>query len=287
MEKEQNVTFAKTNIFKAMLRNKKAVVGAIILLIITTSAIFAPYLAPYSPTQQNLRNRLQPPSREHLLGTDQFGRDTFSRILYGGRISLRIGFITVGIALVLGGILGLIAGFYGGILDLLIMRLMDIMLALPGFLLALAIISALGSSLENVMIAVGISLIPTFCRLMRATVLTVRENDYVAAAIALGASDLRVIARYVLPNAVNPLIVHSSLTMAASILFAAGLSFLGMGAQPPTPEWGKMIADNRGFIRASHYVVTFPGLAIVLSVLSLNMVGDGLRDALDPRMKNL
>lgn len=287
MEKGQTVTFAKKSILKAMLRNKKAVVGAIILLIITLGAVFAPFLAPHSPIQQDLRNRLQPPSRDNLLGTDQFGRDLFSRILYGGRISLRIGFITVGIALIVGGTLGLIAGFYGGILDHLIMRLMDIMLALPGFLLALAIISALGSSLENVMIAVGISLIPTFCRLMRATVLSVRENDYVEAAIALGASDLRVIIKYVLPNAVNPLIVHSSLTMASSILFAAGLSFLGMGAQPPTPEWGKMIADNRAFIRASHYIVTFPGLAIVLSVLSLNMVGDGLRDALDPRMKNL
>lgn len=287
MENTSEVGFVKKNIFKALFRNKKAVVGAIILIIIASGAIFAPYIAPYSPIQQNLRNRLQPPSADHLLGTDQFGRDTFSRILYGGRISLRIGFITVGIALVVGGMLGLIAGFYGGILDHLIMRIMDMMLALPGFLLALAIISALGSSLENVMIAVGISLIPGFCRLMRAAVLSVVENDYVQAAIALGASNLRVIIKYILPNAVNPLIVHSSLTMASSILFAAGLSFLGMGAQPPTPEWGKMISDNRAFIREAHYVVTFPGLAIVLSVLSLNMVGDGLRDALDPRMKNL
>lgn len=275
-------------IFRRLMRNKKAVVGAFMLLLIALCSIFAPYITSHDPLKQNLRNGLQPPSLkgDHLLGTDKFGRDMLARILYGGRISLRIGFITVGIGLLVGGFLGLIAGYYGGIFDSLIMRLMDIMLALPGLLLAMAIVSARGHSIENVMVAVGITMIPGFCRLMRASVLEIRESDFVMAAAALGASDFRIIRKHVLPNSINPLIVHSTLSMASSILFAAGLSFLGMGAQPPTPEWGKMVSDNRAFIRHLHWVVTLPGLAIVLSVLSLNLVGDGLRDALDPRMKN-
>ncbi len=288
MERQIKKNVLGKGIFRRLLRNKKAVFGAFMLLFITLCSIFAPYITPHDPLKQNLRNGLQPPSLkgDHLLGTDKFGRDMLARILYGGRISLRIGFISVGIGLVIGGFLGLIAGYYGGIFDGLIMRLMDIMLALPGLLLAMAIVSARGHSIENVMIAVGITMIPGFCRLMRAAVLEIRESDFVVAAAALGASDFRIIRKHILPNSVNPLIVHSSLSMASSILFAAGLSFLGMGAQPPTPEWGKMVSDNRAFIRHLHWVVTLPGLAIVLSVLSLNLVGDGLRDALDPRMKN-
>lgn len=277
----------RNRILKLLLRNKKALVGGIVLVIITLSAVFAPFLTSYSPIQQNIRNRLQPPSREHILGTDQFGRDLFTRIVYGGRISLQIGFISVGIALVIGGLMGLTAGFYGGILDNFIMRFVDILLALPGFLLALAIVAALGPELTNVMIAVGISYIPRFARLMRSAVLTVRELDYVSAARAAGASDVRIIFMHIFPNSINPIIVQATLALAGAILSAAGLSFLGMGAQPPTPEWGSMIASSRQFIRMSHYAVTFPGLAIFFTVLCLNLVGDGLRDALDPRMKNV
>lgn len=278
---------AKNKLLKQLMRNQKAVVGAIILFIIAMSSIFAPLITSYSPTQQNIRNRLQPPSETHVLGTDQFGRDTLSRIVYGGRISLQVGFISVSIALLIGGLMGLTGGYYGGLLDNIFMRFVDILLALPGFLLALAIVAALGPNLRNVMIAVGIAYIPAFARLTRSAVLSIRELDYVSSAIAAGASDARVIFRHVLPNSLNPIIVQATLAMAGSILSAAGLSFLGMGAQPPTPEWGSMIASARQFIRASHYVVTFPGLAIFFTVLCLNLVGDGLRDALDPRMKNM
>ncbi|OUM98294.1 MAG: glutathione ABC transporter permease GsiD [Firmicutes bacterium ZCTH02-B6] len=270
-------------ILRRVLRNRKAVAGAILLAIIVLAAIFADYIAVHDPYTQNLRNRLQPPSGEHWLGTDQFGRDMFSRIVHGARISLRVGFISIGIALLAGGMMGLLAGYYGGWLETIFMRLVDIMLALPGFLLALAIVSTLGPSLTNVMVAVGIAYTPGFARVMRSAVLSVRQLDYVTAAQAAGASDLRIMVRHVVPNALNPLIVHATLALAGSILSAAGLSFLGMGAQPPTPEWGSMLNSARSFIRAAHHVVTYPGLAIMITVLCLNLLGDGLRDALDPR----
>lgn len=270
-------------ILRRVLRNRKAVAGAILLAIIVLAAIFADYIAVHDPYTQNLRNRLQPPSGEHWLGTDQFGRDMFSRIVHGARISLRVGFISIGIALLAGGMMGLLAGYYGGWLETIFMRLVDIMLALPSFLLALAIVSTLGPSLTNVMVAVGIAYTPGFARVMRSAVLSVRQLDYVTAAQAAGASDLRIMVRHVVPNALNPLIVHATLALAGSILSAAGLSFLGMGAQPPTPEWGSMLNSARSFIRAAHHVVTYPGLAIMITVLCLNLLGDGLRDALDPR----
>ncbi len=273
----------RAKVFKSMFRNKKAVVGAVILIMFALGAIFAPFLTPYEPQRQNIRNRLQGPSSEHWLGTDQFGRDIMTRILYGGRLSLRVGFTSVGIALAIGGTMGMIAGYYGGFIDNLFMRFVDVLLALPGFLLALAIVASLGPGLENVIIAIGIANIPAFARMMRSSVLTVKELDYVAASVAVGCSDYRILLKHVLPNAINPIIVLATLGLAGAILAAAGLSFLGMGAQPPTPEWGSMIATARPFIRVAHYPVTFPGLAIFLTVLSLNMVGDGLRDALDPR----
>ncbi len=270
-------------VWRRIVRNRKAVVGGTFLLIIVLAAIFADVVAVHDPAAQNLRNRLQPPSAEHWLGTDQFGRDMFSRIVHGARISLRVGFISVGLALLAGGTMGLLAGYYGGWMETVFMRLVDILLALPSFLLALAIVSTLGPSLTNVMIAVGIAYTPGFARVMRSSVLSVRQLDYVAAAQAAGASDLRIMFRHVLPNALNPMIVHSTLALAGSILAAAGLSFLGMGAQPPTPEWGSMLNSARSFIRAAHHVVTYPGLAIMITVLCLNLLGDGLRDALDPR----
>ncbi|NMB02489.1 MAG: ABC transporter permease [Firmicutes bacterium] len=276
-----------SRVFKQWMRNRRAVVGAIILLIIIGMAIFAPYVTTHEPAKQNIRNRLQAPSKEHIFGTDQFGRDTYTRVVYGARLSLRVGFLSISLALVAGSFLGLVAGYYGGWLDMLIMRVIDIMLALPGFLLALAIVAALGPGLENVIMAIGISYIPSFARMMRSSVLSTKELDYVDAASALGASDWRIILLHILPNSLSPIIVLTTLSMAGAILSAAGLSFLGMGAQPPTPEWGSMISSSRPFIRVSHWSVTVPGLAIFITVMCLNLVGDGLRDALDPRLKNI
>lgn len=274
-------------ITKQLLRNRRAVVGGIILLVIITMAIFAPYVATHDPVKQNIRNQLKPPSREHIFGTDQFGRDIFSRVVYGARLSLRVGFLSISFALVVGGLLGLVSGYFGGWMEMIIMRLIDILLALPGFLLALAIVAALGPGLENVVMAIGVSYVPSFARMMRSSVLATRELDYVGAAQALGASDSRIIFLHILPNSISPIIVLTTLSMAGAILSAAGLSFLGLGAQPPTPEWGSMIATARPFIRVSHWSVTIPGLAIFITVMCLNLVGDGLRDALDPRLKNL
>ncbi len=281
--KAKKRNLGKSRALKRILFNKKAIVGGILLFLIALSAIFAPILTPHNPIEQNMRNRLQPPSSENLLGTDNFGRDILTRILYGGRISLRIGFISVGIAILFGCTLGILSGFYGGWIDNVIMRFIDIMLALPGFLLALAIVAALGATINNVMIAVGISYIPVFARLMRSAVLSVIEKDYVSAARGIGGNDFQIIFKHIIPNSINPIVVQATLAMAGSILSAAGLSFLGLGAQPPTPEWGSMIASTRQFIRLSHYPVTFSGIAIVVTVLSLNLFGDGLRDALDPK----
>lgn len=280
------VLSTRQKLLKRMLQNRKAVFGAVVLVIIIISAISAPLLTRFNPNEQDLDNRLLPPSWTNLLGTDNFGRDVFTRILYGGRISLQIGLISVGIGVVFGCLIGLIGGFYGGIIDGILMRFVDILLALPGFLLALSIVAALGPNLQNVMIAVGISNIPRFARIMRASVMQTRELDYVTAALAAGASDFRILFKHVMPNSINPVIVQASLGLATAILAASGLSFLGMGAQPPTPEWGSMIAQARPFIRLAHWIVTFPGLAIVVTVLALNLVGDGLRDIFDPRLKD-
>ena len=261
-------------------------VGSIVLLIIVVAAVFADAVSPYPPNQQNLRARLQPPSAEHLLGTDHFGRDILSRIIHGGRVSLQVGFIAVGIALAVGGLMGLLAAFYGRWVDTAFSYVVDVMLALPGFLLALAVVAALGPSLRNVMIAVGVAYIPQFARITRSAVLTVIEMDYVTAAQAAGSRDNRIMFKHVLPNALSPVVVQVTLSLAGAILSAAGLSFLGLGAQPPTAEWGSMLNSARQYIRDAHWAVTYPGLAIVVTVLALNMVGDGLRDALDPRRQD-
>lgn len=258
-------------------------IGSVVLVIIVLAAVFAEVISPYPPNQQNLRVRLQPPSGEHLLGTDHFGRDVFSRIIHGGRVSLQVGFIAVGIALAVGGLMGLVAAFYGRWVDTAVSYLVDVLLALPGFLLALAIVAALGPSLVNVMIAVGIAYVPQFARITRSAVLTVIEMDYVTAAHAAGSRDNRIMFKHVVPNSLSPVIVQVTLALAGAILSAAGLSFLGLGAQPPTAEWGSMLNSARPYIRDAHWAVTYPGIAIVVTVLALNMVGDGLRDALDPR----
>jgi peptide/nickel transport system permease protein len=276
----------RKGLLRRLSASPRTTIGAVALVVIFLAAIFADQVSPYAPNQQFLRNRLQPPSAEHWLGTDHFGRDVMSRIIHGGRVSLQVGFVSVGIALAIGGIMGLLAGFYGGRLDSVVSGLVDVLLALPAFLLALAIVAALGPSLINVMIAVGVANIPQFARITRSAVLTVREMDYVTAAEAVGARDVGIMFKHVVPNSLGPIIVQVTLSLAGAILAAAGLSFLGLGAQPPTAEWGSMLNSARPYIRDAHWAVTFPGLAIMMTVLALNMVGDGLRDALDPRRRD-
>lgn len=269
-----------------LLRNRKAMFVLFCLTIITLSAVFAPFITTHDPDRQNVRNRLQGSSAEHWLGTDYLGRDVFARIVYGGRVSLQVGFVAVGIALVFGGTMGLLAGYYGGWLESFIMRVVDILLALPGFLLALAIIATLGSSITNVMIAVGIAYSPGLARVTRSAVIAVTQFEYVTAARAAGAGDFRIIWRHILPNSTGPIIVQTTLSMAGAILSAAALSYLGLGVQPPTAEWGSMLNNARQFYTVAPHAVAYPGLAIMITVLSLNLMGDGLRDAFDPRMKS-
>ncbi|KAB3538613.1 ABC transporter permease [Alkaliphilus pronyensis] len=273
-------------VWRRMKKNKAAMVGLLIILILILSAIFADVIAPYGYDEQSLVDRLQTPNSKHLLGTDNFGRDIFSRIIYGSRISLQVGFIAVGIAAILGGTLGAIAGYYGGKLDNVIMRCIDILLAIPGILLAIAIVATLGPGLRNVMIAVGIGSIPSYARIVRASVLSLRDQEFIEAARAVGANDFRIITKHIIPNSMAPIIVQATLGVANAILSAAGLSFLGLGIQPPTPEWGAMLSNARHYLRDYPHIATFPGLAIMITIFGLNLLGDGLRDALDPRLKS-
>jgi peptide/nickel transport system permease protein len=271
---------------KALIRNKMSLVGGIIVFIYIILAVLAPLISPYDPYEIDLVNKLQPPSADHIMGTDDKGRDIFSRILYGSQLSLAVGFVSVFIGALFGIVLGIISGYYGGWVDTIIMRFIDVLLAFPGLLLALAIVSALGPSLINVMIAVGVFSIPTFARIVRGSTLSVKKMEYIDAIRVLGASDLKIIFVHILPNIMSPIIVQGTLRLATSILSVAGLSFLGMGAQPPTPEWGAMLSDGRDFLFTAPHIALFPGIAIALIVLGFNLFGDGLRDALDPRMKN-
>ena len=266
-----------------MRQNRLSVVGLALIAGFLLLAFAAPLLAPADPMAQALYNRLSPPTLEHPFGTDDFGRDILSRVIYGARISLRVGIVAVLIALVLGTGIGLVAGYWGGWIDQVLMRVMDLLLAFPSILLAIGIVAVLGPGLENAMLAVGIVAVPQYARLVRASVLTVRETDYVLAARAMGASDARILALAILPNCLAPLIVQATLGLATAILDAAGLSFLGLGAQPPTPEWGAMLSQGRELIVRAPWVLTFPGGAIFFTVLAFNLVGDGLRDALDPK----
>lgn len=271
--------------WRRLLRNRSAVAGGVLVLLLAAVAIAAPYLAPYDPLAPSLEDRLSPPSVLHWLGTDDLGRDILSRIIYGARASLQVGILAVAFALAAGAVLGIVAGYYGGLMDNLIMRVMDVMLAFPGVLLAIAVVAIMGPSLGNAMVAIGIVSIPVYARIVRSSTLQVKASEYLEAARALGASDLRIILRHVLPNCMAPLIVQATLGIATAILDAAGLSFLGLGAQPPTPEWGAMLSGGRAFLRVAPWVTAFPGIAIVLLVMGFNMFGDGLRDALDPRLK--
>jgi ABC-type dipeptide/oligopeptide/nickel transport system permease subunit len=266
------------------MRHRAAVVGACVLLGTALVAVLAPFLAPYPAEGLDLANALQGPTAEHLFGTDAVGRDVFSRVLYGAGISLTIGLVSVGVGLLVGLPIGLIAGFRGGWLDILAMRVVDVLFAFPVIVLALMVIAVFGPGLYNAMLAIGLAQMPIYARLMRAMVLKVRVNDYVEAARALGASDGRMLIRHVLPNSVAPLVVESTLQLATAILSAAYLGFLGLGAEPGTPEWGTMLADGRNFLQVAPHVTIFPGLAVVLLVLAFNLCGDGLRTALEPRL---
>jgi peptide/nickel transport system permease protein len=279
------VSRGRVSLGRRLARQRGAVVGVLILATLTALALGAPWLSPRDPIRTAPRDALQPPGSRYLLGSDQFGRDVASRVLHGARISLTVGLISVSIALVLGTPLGLVSGFYGGRLDALVMRVMDVLLAFPGILLALAIVSVLTPGLTNVMIAVGLSAVPGYARLVRASVLSAREHLYVEAARAIGGRDLGILTRYIVPNVVAPLIVTATLGLGTAILSAAALSFLGLGSQPPQPEWGRMLSEGRDYLREAWWIATFPGLGIMLTVLAMNLLGDGLRDVLDPRLK--
>ena len=268
-----------------LVRQRGALIGLVILAVLAAMAVAAPWLSPRDPIRTAAREALQPPGGRFVLGSDQFGRDVASRVFHGARISLLVGVISVSIAVGLGAPLGLVSGYYGGRLDALIMRVMDVMLAFPGILLALAIVSVLSPGLGNVMIAVGLSAVPGYARLVRATVLSAREHLYVEAARALGGRDGGILVRDILPNVIAPLIVTATLGLGGAILSAAALSFLGLGSQPPQPEWGRMLSEGRDYLREAWWISTFPGLAIMLTVLAMNLLGDGLRDVLDPRLK--
>ncbi len=273
------------NVLVRLSRHRSARIGLFCLLLVFGAAIFAPVLAPEGYDDQNLAMRLQPPSNESPLGTDQLGRQLTSRIIWGAQISLQIAFLATGIGLLIGSALGLVAGYYGGKIDRLIMGFMDVLLAFPGILLALAVVAVLGPGLYNVMIAVGISGIPRFARLVRGSTLSVREKEYIEAQHGLGARDIRILTKHILPNIIGPIVVLATLRVGTSIMQAAGVSFLGLGAQPPLPDWGGMVSQGRHLLRSEWWVGIFPGVAILITVFGFNLLGDGVRDALDPRVR--
>ncbi len=285
VDRSKIVRSRRALIWQQFRRNRAAVAGGCVVIVLVLVAAFAGTLAPTDPILVFPEQRLLPPSRMHVFGTDELGRDVLSRIMFGARISMTVGLISVTIAGSIGVILGLLSGYLGGWIDNLIMRLIDILLAFPGILLAIVIAGALGPGLRNVMIAVGIFSVPSYARVVRASTLSVKALDYVEALRALGASDARVLFRHILINVSAPIIVLSTLGVATAILSAAGLSFIGLGAQPPTPEWGAMLSQARAYLRNEWWMATFPGLAIMITVLAVNLLGDGLRDALDPRLR--
>lgn len=270
---------------RRLLRSVPFVAGALLVAVMVLTSIAAPALTPYQPVKMSPADRLQPPSIEHPFGTDQLGRDVMTRVLYGGRLSLPMGIAPIAVAALAGLLLGLVSGYFGGWLDLVLMRFVDVWIAFPPILLALAVVTILGTGLTNIMIALGIAWIPYYARMVRGSVLEAKHRVYVDAARALGGMDLRIVLRHVLPNVLTPILVMSSMGVANAILAGAALSFLGLGAQAPAPEWGTSLADARQFIRMGWWVGLFPGLAIAVTVLGANLMGDGLRDALDPKLK--
>ncbi|GAB1306918.1 ABC transporter permease [Bacillus altitudinis] len=272
---------------KLFFQHKLAVIGTVIVFLFLILAIFAPLIAPYGINEQSLGERFSAPSAAHWFGTDDFGRDIFSRVVYGARISLWVGFFSVLGSVILGTLLGLMAGYGGRLLDAVISRLFDILLAFPSILLAIAIVSILGPSLQNALIAIAIINVPTFGRLVRSKVLSIKQEEYVLAAKAVGMSHRRIVLRHILPNSMAPVIVQATLAIGTAIIEAAALGFLGLGAQAPSPEWGKMLADARPYLVQAPWTLFFPGIAIMLTVLGFNLMGDGLRDTLDPKMKKI
>lgn len=272
-------------VFRRLLHNKLAMTSLIVLVIIILSAVFAEYVAPYDYAKQSISERFQFPSWKHLMGTDDFGRDILSRIIYGGRISLYVSTMSVLSSLVVGGVLGATAAYFGGLYDSIVMRCMDVLMAIPAFLLAVSVSAALGTGVTNSIIALSIAGVPGSARIMRATVLGIKDQEFVEAAEANGASNLRIILYHILPNTFAPLLVDSTLRIGAYILQISSLSFIGLGVQPPTPEWGSILAAGRAYIRDFWPIIVFPGIAIMITLVAFNLLGDGLRDAMDPRLK--
>lgn len=269
--------------FAAFVENKLNVIALVIILLLTFCAVFAPILAPYDPAAQHIEDRLEPPSAEYPLGTDQLGRDLLSRMLFGARISMSIAIAVVTISLTVGTIVGLVAGYVGGLVDEVLMRLVDILLAFPGLLFALVVASVFEPSLMNIMIALAVVGWTQYARVIRGSVLSIKEQEFVTASQLMGTSHIRILGRHILPSVISPVIVLATLDMAYVILGTAGLSFLGLGAQPPTPEWGTMLSQGRNYLREAWWIANFPGLLIMLTVLAFNILGDSLRDFLDPR----
>ncbi|RAH97863.1 ABC transporter permease [Acuticoccus sediminis] len=272
-------------LLKAFNANKTSWVGLGLFLFVCLLAILAPYIAPYDPIDQSILQRLKPPSAEHWFGTDYYGRDTLSRILYGGRISLTIGLLAIGLALVVGTVIGMVAGYYGGAIDIVLMQIMDVLLAFPSLILGLFIVAMLGPSVENLIFAIAITAIPPFARIARAPTISVKEREFVEAGRALGFSNRRLILGHILPNILPEILVMGSLYLATAIRVEASLAFIGLGVSPPTPTWGGMIREGFENILDSFWLAVFPSIAILLVVFSLNLLGDGLRDAIDPRLK--
>jgi len=271
--------------FRRLLRHRLALFGALVLLIVAVMGIFGPAITPYDPNGMDFADRFANPSLEHWMGTDDFGRDIFSRVVVGARVSLQVGFIAVSVATIVGTGLGLIAGYSTRLTDEVIMRAMDVLYAFPAILLAIAIMAALGKGIGNAMIAIGIVYIPIFARIARGAVLGIRNEEFIIAARAMGAGDIRILLTHVLPNVLSPIIVEITLSLAFAILAEAALSFFGLGTQPPDPSWGRMLSEGRAFFRQSGWMGVFPGLAIFFTVMGFNFLGDGLRDALDPKLR--
>lgn len=283
-EQLQMTRSAYRRMLAELVSNRASVLGAFVLIIFILSAIFAQSLTPYDPLQRDARGRLAPPTVEHPFGTDSLGRDMLARVLYGGRVSLIVGFSAIAVAGLSGITLGLIAGYFGGSLDNIIMRIMDVILAFPGLILAIWLVAIFGSSLNNLILAIAFFNIPTFARLSRGSTLSAREMDYVVAAQSMGAHPVHILLKHIFPAVSGPLIVLATLSVSGAIVTGASLSFLGLGVDPPTPEWGAMLADGRSHLRNAWWIAFFPGIAITLVVVALNLLGDGLRDALDPRV---
>mgnify|MGYP006287783341 CR=1 FL=1 len=274
----------KKQLLRKFSRNKLGMLGAFLVLVVILLAIFAPFISPYTPEEMDLMNRREGPQKSHLFGTDKFGRDIFSRIIYGSRVSLTVGIISVGIGVFFGIIFGLYSGYTGNIIDNIIMWFMDMLMSFPSILLALVVITVMGTSLTNTMIAIGITYIPTFTRIVRGSVIEIKDQEFVEAARATGLKDFVILFKHILPNVMAPIIVQATLALSGAILTEATLSFLGLGVQPPMPSWGSMLSNSRSYMELAPWTVIFPSIAIMFSVLGFNVLGDGLRDVLDPKL---